>query len=342
MAVSGRVIIGVVALFAASCGETAEELSPPTTIEAEAPAESTTTTSETTTTTTSTTTIAAAAPITTTVPTEPTLVLAPGDEFTIDVDGLGLEPGTPLVVVETGVELSTWAPVGRVGDPSLRLPAIDGAARLDGPQFGEVRFVPLRMGSYELWSPQGSTAITLTVTADGEDVGHEGERPLVDPELAILREDGLASVDFGTPTDVAIPRLIERFGEPVEDAEREGCLGILRVLRFADGIHARFDDTFAEYGFYADERRVDGEDVDDAAVSERPPYTTETGVGLGADNTISPPWIRYSGDYDATVFAPIWFTGDRIGGQLAGGIGFDPTVISIEAGRDISPARSVC
>lgn len=266
---------------------------------------------------------------------------APGDELIVDTTSLGLDDGTPLVIVELDVDLPTWSFVGRVGDATLRIPATDGALRLDGPEFGEAFPRPVRAGRYEIWSPSGPTGITLEVTGDGEDVGHESERFPTDPELAILREDGLADVDFGTPTDEAIARLIDRFGEPVEDVETIGCTEY-RVLRFDDGIHARFDDTFAEYAFYADDIAVDGEIDDDAQPPERPPYTTELAIGLGGDNATGWPLMRYSGEYDGVVFAPIWFSSDRLGGRFADGIGPDHTVISIEAGRDSNPARTVC
>ncbi len=327
--------LALAALTGVGCSSADESEQATGTTTVAAPAESTSTTTASTTTSTG-------AP-STTIETS-ALRAAPGAILTVDVDGGDLEPGTPLFIVQQGQAFPGWARVGAVGDAELRMPP-DLLWRLTGPEFGTAELMSLQAGRYDVVTRSGDRLLELEITADGDGGDDIREERSVDPETAILRPDGLADVDFGTPVDDAVRRLTERFGPPAEDTTRDGCVR-QRVLRWDDGLHARFDDSFAEYAFYAWDEPVEyGRDTEipwPPVLVERPVYTTELGTALGDSVRLKWPGLQFSGGYDSTVFADLWFEAETLGGRLSGDVTTHPDIITIEAGRDENPARRVC
>ncbi len=280
----------------------------------------------------------------------------PGDSFTVDLSASGLAPGTPLFVIGAGPGLPAWAWVGDVPDDGiassveLQLPTLV-AWRLEHGDFGAADLERVTAGRYLLTThnepPLGAVELTRDADPTGFTEDIEETRDAIDEAMAILRSDGLADTAFGTPTDQAIAALIGRFGIPLDDIVVDGC-PTFRVLRWASGIHARFDDTFAEYSFYAWDAPADpfaapGEHEWPPPFIERESFTTPEGFTIGSSLDDLFPWVGYSGGYDDAFGATIWFESDRLGGMLSADVS-DPStiVITVEAGRNWNPARIVC
>ena len=259
--------------------------------------------------------------------------------------------GSRLFLVEhldwSSDTLPAWAFVGEVVDDqtdvvaTLHLPT-DIMWRLTPGDIGLAIAEPLRDGEYLLvtagWQELGRVDVQGTVATGLVPLGEPVE--LSPEEEPILEPDGLAGVGFGTHVDEALAALTARFGEPLDDSLIEDYL-VVRVVRWANGIAATFDDRgFVSYQFRA-EVGPHGTPLD-PAVNPRPPFTTPDGLGL-YDALPRSGAFEFWGGFEQLFGSNVWYQGWDFGGWLSGDVS-DPTsvVLAIDAGIDGPLASLTC
>jgi hypothetical protein len=184
---------------------------------------------------------------------------------------------------------------------------------------GAATFRAVTPGRYRV-EAAGAQVAWLLVEGTGDDALPAGGPPAVRAERALLADDGLAGIAFGTAEDDAHRRLVERFGQPTSDtgwvdvciAHRTVTWGGLMV-RFGwtdrSGPRAAGERVLAAYSYVASDDGPQG-------------LTSTDGIALGAalDHVLAArgPWSITTEGYDpALVLAWRGARPDEVAGPFA-------------------------
>lgn len=283
-------------------------------------------------------------------PGEPTTVVWPDGSFL-----QGNDAAWVFLVSDSVWGFAGIATANDDGSATLRLSVPSLAARLDHTEFGEASMTALDSGHYEIATEFGEplrrggdpVLVDLPAGSPGAEWDLGGVGSEIDPSTAVLGADGISGVTFGTSRSSTIAALEETFDADVVYTSFAGCattgyatVGDFLVVEFW-GDDAGSDSGFAAW-YYGGTHPFDFDDQPAALADVG--LTTTGGIGMGS----SIPEILvvgggFSGGYDSSWGADIWFENVNVGGSLSADITTGSAVVTgVSGGRSRTPARLVC